>query len=137
MKQRHFEFMSKEAEDNFIEALSGPKNRERAAKAKAAMRAAREAREGNKTHTITVKTGEVEVEICSNKANPTNELKRALTTAGFPEKLYKQRPELRKLNKRLVKSVYQNSLINTPHKISEMVGAKVNGAQLNFNKRFR
>lgn len=131
--------MSKEAEDNFIEALSGPKNRERAAKAKAAMRAAREAREGNKTHTITVKTGEVEVEIeiCSNKANPTNELKRALTTAGFPEKLYKQRPELRKLNKRLVKSVYQNSLINTPHKISEMVGAKVNGAQLNFNKRFR
>lgn len=70
MKQRQFEFTSEDAEVKFLKELTGEKNMERVSKAKAAMRAAKEAHEQVKIHTLTIGDQVYEVTL-KNKPNVT------------------------------------------------------------------
>ena len=87
MKQRQFEFTSEDAEVNFLRDLTGEKNMERVSKAKAAMRAAKEAHEQVKIHTLTIGDQVYEVTL-KNKPNVTelsvDTLKQISTQLSLP-----------------------------------------------------
>lgn len=67
MKQRSFEFESEAAQQKFLNQVFGPKNSERASKAKEAMLAAKEASNGVKYHKVKIGNEEYKIGIFSSK----------------------------------------------------------------------